>query len=173
MPSQRNISLYKEIKELYSNYGKNIIFIDFTGMSVESINSLRREIRKKNAFYKVVKNTIGYRFFKEDAGIDVPKEVFTGVNGVVFANDDNFTEILRFLVKLEKDNPLKIKNSIFESKVFNREGTIELSKLPSKSELIGYVVSAVNSGVSSFVYTINNVIQSFVFVLKAVEDKKK
>ncbi|MFN4244718.1 MAG: 50S ribosomal protein L10 [Brevinematia bacterium] len=173
MPSERNLVLYNEIKELYNKYGKNIIFIDFTGMNVENVNNLRREIRKRNAFYKVVKNTIGYRFFKEDVGLDIPKEVFTGVNGIIFTDDNEFTELLKFLVKLEKDNPLKVKNSIFEGKLYGREATIELSKLPSKKELIGYVVGAISGSVSSFVYTINNVVQSFVFVLKGIEEKKQ
>lgn len=171
MPSERNLELYSEIKEIYSKYGKNLIFVDFTGMNVESINSFRREIKKRGAFYKVVKNTIGYRFLKEDVGLDLP-ELFVGVNGVIFADDNAFFDVLRYIVKLEKDNPIKIKNSLFENRVYNRDATIELSKLPSKSELIGYVVGAVGSSVSSFVYTINNVVQSFVLVLKAIEDKK-
>ncbi|MEN2998482.1 MAG: 50S ribosomal protein L10 [Brevinematia bacterium] len=171
MPSERNIKLYNEIKEAYQNYGANMIFLDFTGMDVEKVNSMRKEIRKKGAFYKVVKNTLGYRFFKENLGIDA-SEVFTGVNGVVFANDNAFFDVLRFLIKLEKDTPVKVKNSLFEGKIFNRDATIEMSKLPSKAELIGSVVGAIGSSVSSFVYTLSNVIQSFVFVLKAIEDKK-
>lgn len=171
MPSQRNIELYNEIKEIYKRYGRNLVFVDFTGMTVGSINALRKEIKKKGGFYKVIKNTLGYKFFKNDVGIDVP-EVFRGVNGVIFIDDNGFFEILRFLVRLEKDSPIKLKNSLFEGKVYDRDGTIELSKLPSKAELVGYVVGAIGGGVSSFVYTINNVVQSFVLVLKAIEDKK-
>ncbi|MCX8029528.1 MAG: 50S ribosomal protein L10 [Brevinematales bacterium] len=170
MPSKRNLELYAEIKDLNSKYGSNLIFVDFTGMNVESITNFRREIKKRSGYYKVVKNTVAYKFFKNDMGIDIP---LVGVNGIVFADDVAFFDILKYIVKLEKDNPVKVKSSLFEKMFYSREQTIELSKLPSKNELIGYVVGAVSGGVSSFVYTLNNIVQSFVFVLKAIEDKKK
>lgn len=169
MPSKRNTQLYEDIKELHNKYGGNLIFVDFTGMTVEFVNRLRKEIKSKGAFYKVVKNTIAYKYFKNDVGLEIQ---FIGMNGIVFSNDTSFFEVLRYLVKLEKDNPVKIKSSIFEGVFYNRDQTIEMSKLPSKKELIGYVLGAVNGGVSSFVYTLNNVIQSFVLVLKGIEEKK-
>lgn len=169
MPSKRNIQIYEDIKKLHTKYGGNLIFVDFTGMNVESTNKLRKEIKKMGAFYRVVKNTIAYKYFKNDVGLEIQ---FVGVNGIVFSNDTSFFEVLKYLVKLEKDSPLKIKSSIFEGVFYNRDQTIEMSKLPSKRELIGYVLGAVSGSVSSFVYTLNNVIQSFVLVLKGIEEKK-
>lgn len=171
MPNKRNIELYKQVKEIYQNFGKNMIFVDFTGVNVESTNLMRKEIKKRGGVYKVVKNTIGYKFLKEDVGLDIP-EIFAGVNGIVFADDNSFFEVLRYLVKLEKDTKVKLKNSLFENRVYDREATLNLSKLPSKSEIIGYVIGAISGGIYSFVHTVNNIAQSFVSVLKAIEDKK-
>lgn len=172
MPSKRNLQLYNDLKELTDKYGKNIVFVDFSGADVASVNGVRKEIKSKGGFYRVVKNTIGYKFFKDTLNWDY-SQVFVGVNALVFLNDDNFFDVLKYLVKLEKDTPFKVKSSIFEGKVYGKEETIQLSKMPSKKEILAYVVGAVGSGVSSFVYTINNVVQGFVNVLKAIEDKKK
>ncbi|MGB9621864.1 MAG: 50S ribosomal protein L10 [Brevinematia bacterium] len=172
MPSKRNIELYEELGELVQKYGSNIVFVDFTGADVATLNSVRKEIKAKGGYYKVVKNTIGYRFFKESFKWDYPN-LFLGVNALVFLNDDNFFDVLKYFVKLEKDSPFKIKSSIFEGKPYGREETIQFSKMSSKKEILAQFVGVLNSGVSSFVYTINNVVQGFVSVLKAIEDKKQ
>jgi large subunit ribosomal protein L10 len=168
MPSKKNLEMYEEIGKIIKEYGSNIVSIDFRGLNVESVSKLRNEIRKMGGKLKVLKNTVFTKYVKNELGWDYR---FEGVNGFIFASD-NVVDILKFLVKIQKEINFQINWAIFEGKFYDSKATVELSKLPSKQEIIAYLVGAVGSGVSSFVWTINNVVQSFVLVLKAIEDKK-
>jgi len=168
MPNERNLKMYEEVSEIIKEYGNNIVSIDFRGLNVESMFKLRNEIRKMGGKLKVVKNTIFSKCVKNELGWDYE---FDGVNGFIFARD-NIIDILKYLVKSQKDVNFAINWAIFEGKFFDKNATVELSKLPSKQEIVAYLVGAVGSGVSSFIWTLGNVVQSFVLVLKAIEDKK-
>ncbi len=171
MPSKRNVEMLSRIDGMIKTYGSNIVMIDFTGLDSQKTRELRSEIRKIGAAYSVFKNTIMSIYFRDKHNKDY-SNLFLGVNGFVFANDGVFINALKYLVKAEKDLGLKVKASIFENRVFDLKETLELSKLPSKSEVIAQVLGALNSAISSFVGVVNNVTQNFVLVLKSLEDKK-
>ena len=168
MPSKKNLEMYEEIGRIIKEYGSNIVSIDFRGLNVENMSKLRSEVGKMGGKLKVLKNTIFNRYVKNELGWDYK---FEGVNGFIFSRD-NIVDILKFLVKVQKELNFGINWAIFEGKFYDSKAAIELSKLPSKQEIMAYLVGAVGSGVSSFVWTIGNVVQSFVLVLKAIEDKK-
>ena len=62
MPSQKNMDYLKKTKEKLKDCTA-LYFTDFTGLSVKSMENLRKELKKNNGNYIVLKNTLGFKRF--------------------------------------------------------------------------------------------------------------
>jgi large subunit ribosomal protein L10 len=56
-PTQVKLDTVQELSELFGQ-AKGIYLADFTGLNVEQVNELRRNMHKQQVIYKVVKNTL-------------------------------------------------------------------------------------------------------------------
>ncbi|MEO0137626.1 MAG: 50S ribosomal protein L10 [candidate division WOR-3 bacterium] len=166
MPSPRNVEILKKSTELLKD-AKAFYFTDFTGLNVQQMEKLRRELKKNRCNYLVVKNTIGLRAL-QNLGYEVEslRKLFFGPLGIAIAYDDPLvpTKILKEV------EGLKIKGAFVEGSVFDAEGVAELARIPSKSFLIQSVVGSLNI-VGNFVNTLNGVIQKLLFTIDAIRDK--
>jgi large subunit ribosomal protein L10 len=73
----------------------------------------------------------------------------------------------------KQNEKLVLKGVYFDGQLFDKNMALELSKLPSKKELIGVVVGSIQGIISGFVGTLNSVITTFVGTIEAIEKKKK
>jgi len=55
MPSKQNVEYVEKTKERLKT-GKAFYFTDFTGLSVQSLEKLRKELKRNSATYLVLKN---------------------------------------------------------------------------------------------------------------------
>jgi len=140
--------------------GKDYIFTDYRGMTVAQISALRKQLREKNAVYHVVKNNFARLAF-EELGQTKVADLLVGPTAVAYAKDDS-NVIAKILVDFAKENPVKIKGALIGNDLFSDKQTEAYSKLPSKNELI-----------SMFMSTMRSPLQSFVYLLKAVSEKKE
>ena len=62
---------------------------------------------------------------------------------------------------------------LFEDKVYDQEFVKQLSKLPSRQELLTQVVVRVKSPISGFVLTLNQLVKGVVVALNEVKKKKE
>ena len=79
----------KEVKELAEKM-KNaslVLLVDYRGINVADVTSLRKSIREVGAEYAVIKNNITRRALKE-CGIDSLDEILTGPTAVIIAQDE-------------------------------------------------------------------------------------
>jgi large subunit ribosomal protein L10 len=167
MPSKQNVESLKKTKEQLEN-GTAYYFTDFTGLSVETLEALRKKLRKNDGKYLVLKNTIGFLAMK-DMGYDEEKikELFAGPTGIVVAYDD---PIVLTKVITSQEN-LKIKGSFIEGQFYIADDVIRFSKIPSKDALIGQALGSMNI-LGSFVHTLESIIRNFVGTVDALKDKE-
>ena len=79
----------KEVKELAEKM-KNaslVLLVDYRGINVADVTSLRKSVREVGAEYSVIKNNITRRALKE-CGIDSLDEVLKGPTAVIIAQDE-------------------------------------------------------------------------------------
>jgi len=148
-------------------------FADFTGITVERITELRREFRKSNIDYRVVKNTLARKALESVTGYDsvIPKLV--GHTGIAFGYDDPIAPakiIKKFRDK--NDGKLSVKVCIVENQVFEGKQLDEIAKLPSRNDLIAGIIGSIQSPISGVVGAINAVARDLVYVIDAIEKKK-
>jgi large subunit ribosomal protein L10 len=164
----------KVVEEMSDKFGRasSIYLVDFTGMDVNITNQLRRNFRESDVEYRVLKNTLAKISF-EKAGIDGMGEFLTGVNGYAISYDDPTLPVKVLEKNKEFKEKLKLKAALFEGQIIDSSKVGQLAKIPSRDELLGQLVGMLNSPMSKLMYSLNGIMNNFVNVLKALEEKKK
>jgi large subunit ribosomal protein L10 len=167
MPSQENKEYLEQTKNQLKD-GTAFYFTDFTGLNVHHMETLRRELKKLNGNYVVLKNTIGFLAMKE-MGFDEEtiKTLFLGPTGIAIALDDPIA-LAKVITSHEN---LKIKGSYIDGKYFDTEQVIEFSRIPSKEVLYQQIVGSMNV-IGSFVNVLESIIRNLIGTLQAVHKKE-
>lgn len=167
--NDKKLQAVKELKNKFGSY-KGFIFTDFRGLSVEQITKLRKELRKLNAEYKVVKNNFARIAFQEMSQPDV-SSYLTGPTAIAMANDES-SQVAKSLLEFSKETSVKIKGGLVEGKVFDDQQIVQFSKLPSRNELLASLMGTMRAPVQNLVYAMNGVTTKLVRTLQAVAEKK-
>jgi large subunit ribosomal protein L10 len=156
-----------EVKEMIEK-AKGMYFADFTGITVEHITELRREFRKSNIDYRVVKNTLVRKALESVTGYDkvIPKLV--GHTGIAFGYEDPAAPAK--IIKKFRDKHNKI--CVLENQVFDGSHLDEIAKLPSRNDLIAGIIGSIQSPISGVVGAINALARDLVTIIDAIEKKK-
>jgi large subunit ribosomal protein L10 len=164
-------SIVEDLKDRFAK-SKVVIVTDYKGLDVTSINSLRRELRKADCEYRVVKNTL-LRRASEETDIAVIKDAFTGPNAVTLSYEDPVAPA-KVLTEFAKSNDkLEIRVGVMDGKMLDADAIKALSALPSREVLLGQLLSAMNGVPGAFVSTLNNILGQMLNVLMAIKEQKE
>ena len=155
------------------NSAKSIFLTDYSGLTVEAMTELRRNLRKSKVEYLVVKNTLA-RISARQAGCEAIVPHLDGPTAVALGMDDPTApaKIIADFVKADREKP-KIKAALFEGKLFEGASAIELARLPSREELLARLLRAFNSPMTGMAQVLSGILRNFVYVLNAVAEKRK
>lgn len=130
----------EEIKQKIQD-AKSVVLVKFEGLSVAEDTELRREFRKNNVEYKVLKNTLVRRAFN-DLGVNDFDEDLNGPTAVAFGSDE--TGAAKVVVDAAKkmQEKVAVKSAYFEEKRLDASGVKALAAIPSKQQLYGMLASA-------------------------------
>lgn len=151
---------------------KSIVFVHFDGLKVKEIEELRKLFRAEKIDYVVAKKTLLKKAF-EKAGIEnYDPATFEKEVGVAFGIEDEVAPA-RIIQQFSKNHEaLQAFGGVLENSFVGQEKVIELSRLPSKEELLAKVVGTINAPVSGFVNALAGNLRKLVYVLSAVKDSK-
>jgi len=171
MPNNKNVELLKSIQDKVAK-SKSILLSDFKGVSAKDLTSFREEIRAKGGEVFVSKNTLLKIALKDMEGNEKASDSLAGQTVAVVAYEDPISTIKSFFDFTKKIENLKAKGGFFENKFVDEKSLVEISKLPSKEELIGRLIGSMNSPVYKFVNTLNQSKSKIVYVLNSVANQK-
>jgi large subunit ribosomal protein L10 len=171
MPNNKNVELLKNVQEKVAK-SKSILLSDFKGVNSKDLTSFREDIRSKGGEVFVSKNTLLKIALKGMEGDEKASDSLAGQTVAVVAYEDPISTIKAFFDFAKKVENLKAKGGFFESKFVDEKGLIEISKLPSKEELIGRLIGSMNSPVYKFVNTLNQSKSKIVYVLSSISSQK-
>lgn len=140
--------LIKAFKE-----GKSVVFADYQGMNVAKVANLRKELRGAGVEYIVSKKTL-LQIAAKEAGIELNVKGLPGMLGAAFAREDEMASA-KIIGDAGKEAPIKLISGIFDGKAVDQAYVIALSKLPSKQQLLGQLLSVLNGPSSAFVRLLN------------------
>ena len=150
---------------------KSLVFVNFSGLKVKEIEELRKKFRENNVDYFVAKKTLMKLGFQE-AKLPVNPKDFSGEIAIAFSNKDEVTAAKVIEDFAQNHVALKTIGGVLENAYIDREKVIELSKLPSRLELISRVVGSIAAPLSGLVNVMQGNLRGLVYVFKAIKEKK-
>lgn len=164
----------KSIGELKTDFGAaaDYIFADYRGLTVEQITSLRKQLRAKDAHFKVVKNNFARIAFEELSAPDVASYL-TGPTAIAISPRDA-NEVAKIMIAFAKEAPaLKVKGGLVGKSVYDAVQVEAFSRLPGRLELISMLMSVMNGPARNLAAALNDINARLVRTVKAVGDKKE
>jgi len=149
----------------------NYVFANYRGLTVDQITDLRRQLREKDAEFKVIKNRYAKIAMQQLKKPDV-SEFFTGPTAVALVNDD-FSPVVKAILDYGKEFPVEVKGALIDGVVFDAAQAEKLSELPSRDELLAKLMGTMNAPLQHLLYAMNGVQTKLVRVLKALQEKKE
>lgn len=147
----------KEIATLSANFGKaNAAFlVDFKGMTVEQVTSLRKKLFPIQAEMSVVRNTLALRALSEHPKAQAAlKDGFVGTNAIVFSYGEA-SAAAKTLNDFSKDvDALQLKIGVMDGNPLSTSAVKALASLPSKDVLRAMLLGTLQGAASKFVRTL-------------------
>jgi large subunit ribosomal protein L10 len=164
----------KELNALVEKFGesKGVVFAQTMGLDVQASQELREKLREEGSEMVVAKKRL-IGLMLEKAGHD--KEAVRDMDGgiaVVFGYQDEVAPA-KVVAEFAKDNEVvSLRGGILEGDMIDIEKVTELSKLPSKQELLAKLVGSLNSPLSGLVNVLNGPQRGLVQVLNQIKESK-
>lgn len=143
-----------EIQDKVKNSASTVV-VEYHGLNVGQITTLRRELRKEGIEFKVYKNKMFQRAVEGTEFEDLKSEL-VGPNAVAFGSDAVAPS--RVLAQFAKKNKkLILKAGIVDGKLVNADEIKELSSLPNHDGMIAMLLGMFQSPIRSFAYAVSQV----------------
>ena len=148
-----------------------IYLTDFTGLDVQAMTSLRRQLKQSNGEYLVVKNRLLKRAMADSELPDI-SSYLTGPTGVVFGLD-SAVDAAKAVVDFAKENGDRpvFKVGLMESGVLGPEEIAAVSRLPSREELLSQVAGVLSGPLSSLVSVLGGKLQEMAGLADALREQ--
>ena len=148
--------LVSETAERFKN-AESAIVVDYRGLTVEQVTSLRAELREAGVSMSVIKNKVLTRA-AEAAGYGDMNDVFNGPSAVAFSDEDPIAPAKILKKYADQFDALEIKGGFLEKKIADLDKINEFATLPSREDLLSMLLSTLQAPVRNVAYAINAVI---------------
>ena len=158
----------KEITEIFDNSG-SVVMAEYSGMTVAEMTDLRAKLREQGASIRVVKNRLA-KIALKGKSYEAAGDMFTGPVAIAWADD--MISAPKVAVAFAKDsNAFAIKGGFMGEEVFDVSGIVELSKLPSREELIGMAAARLIGQASEVAQRLMSQGSALSGAIKVIEEK--
>lgn len=148
------------------------VVTDFKGLKVEEMTQLRVKLRDAGVEYQVVKNTLA-RIAFTDGRHDVLKDKMKENCAVAFGADDPVAAAKALVAYAKENKKFHVRFGSLEGKYLEEAGLQDLSKLPSREELLAKALGTMNAVPTNFVCLFANIMRNFLYALNAIKDQKE
>jgi large subunit ribosomal protein L10 len=160
------------IQELHGLMAKVKVAIVATpkGLTVETVNALRKKLRDAQVDYRIIKNSLAARAAK-GTPVEVVADKFVGQTALVMSYSDVVApaKILTEFVKDRED--FTIRTGVVEGKLVDAKAISALAKMPGIKELRGTIASLLAQPATRLARVIGTPGQKLAQVLAARRDQ--
>ncbi len=145
------------VEQLTAEFTKDVsIYVcDYKGSKTKDLEGLRNAVREAEGKVQVVKNNLA-RIALANNDIEASFEE----NNIFIWGEDQIT-LAKLIVNYEKEHKdeFKVKSAVIEGEVKDSDYVIEVSKLPTKDELLGMVAYMMKAPLTKFAFGLQNLIE--------------
>jgi large subunit ribosomal protein L10 len=150
---------------------QGVLFVDYTGLTVEEANSFRRKLGEQSIGYQVVKNTLMTRAMEGTPYADASKLLKGSPTGVILGFEDPVEPAKATVDFIKECKHLRIKGGIVDQQTLPAESAEALSKMPSRAEAQAAVVALALSPAGRLISQIKNPAGRIVGAVEALAEK--
>ncbi|MEM7106025.1 MAG: 50S ribosomal protein L10 [Bacteroidota bacterium] len=161
-----------ELKEIFSNQ-EYFYITDYSSLTVEQINNLRRICFQEGVKLKVLKNTLVRKALEQvsETAYEGLYDSLHGPTAIMFSESSNLPARIIKDFRKTHEKPV-LKAAYIDSDVFVGDDQVEvLSNLKSKDELIGEIIGLLQSPITNVVGALQSGGSTIMGVLKTLEEK--
>ena len=170
MPNAQNIEMLEQIKGDLEGASAMWV-VDYRGLTVADIQSLRRNVRDAGAVMKVYKNTIMHLAL-EQTNQPTLDDLLAGPSAFVFAGEDAAAAAKAVKDFAKGNDNLAIKGGLMDAVALSAAEVEAIASLPSREELIAQIAGAISGVARGLATAINGVPRGLAQATKAVADQK-
>ncbi|MEJ0034365.1 MAG: 50S ribosomal protein L10 [Bacteroidota bacterium] len=176
MTREEKAQIIDELSEKFSQHNHYYV-TDASGLTVEQINAFRRLCFKAGVEYRVYKNTMIRKALEKNGDKNVGElaKALHGFSGVIFSKEAGNAParvIKEFRKKMEGKPAFKAA-SIASDLFVGEENLNVLSELKSKNELIGEIISLLQSPAKNVLSALLSGKQTVAGLVKSLEARAK
>ena len=143
-----------------------------SGINVEKITALRRDLRQKNIKFQIIKNTLAVRAI-EGTPLAALKDAFEGPTGLAYTTKDAVALAKSLVAFAQQEERLIIRGGVLDGVLLDPAQVRALAEIPSREILLARLVGALASPYAGLVYALSGVLRKFVYALDAIRRKKE
>jgi large subunit ribosomal protein L10 len=147
-----------------------LFLLENHGLNVNDVNVLRSEVRKTEATYKVVKNTV-VRLAVEGTEMEGLTPFLTGPKVLAYTGGDGvaLAKVLKDFIK--KHPELQFEQAFLEGQILEAKEAGKIADLPSREELISKLLQLLQSPIRRLAVALNAPVQQFANVVGQLVEK--
>lgn len=155
-----------EITEAWKNVA-SIVVVDYRGITVPVVTSLREEFRKANCHYRVIKNSL-VKIAVKGTQMEPISSLMTGTTAVIWTTGEAPQPPAELALKWAKEEPkFQIRGGYFEGQLLDLQGVEMLAKMPTKNDIRASMLMTFLAAPQEFVAQIAAPVQNFAYLLDA------
>lgn len=170
MPTVTKETLVAEIKERF-NASEAVIMIDYRGLTVKQMQTLRRSVREAGGEVSVYKNSLTEIAIRELA-LPNMDEYLAGPTAFVFVSEDPVAPAKALTTFAKENQALELKGGIVQSQVVDAAGIKAIATLPSREELIAKLLGTMLNPLTGTVRVLSGPARGLATVLDAIAKQK-
>ena len=169
MNRKQKEQVVEELSHIFKNSGV-VLVAHYSGLTVSEISDLRNLMRESNCGVRVAKNRLSKIALEGKANAKL-SEILNGQTVLLFSEDP--VSAAKISVKFSETNEnLKLIGGSLGEEILDLKGIINLSKLPSREELISEITGMVGSPGSLLSQLVSSPGNNIAGITVALEEQK-
>ncbi len=148
----------------------NTFVVSFRGVSSAKMNTLRKDLKRKQADVMVSKTSVSRVAFKQ-ANLESLADLMQGQTALVLSNADA-SEISKILVKFAKEfEGFIVQGGVLDGSILTRDQIQTLSDLPSRTVLLTKFLGTISAPATRFAGALSAKTRDFMSILQQKSEK--
>ena len=147
-----------------------MIVSEYRGLKVSEFGEIRRNLRKQNVSYRVVKNRL-MKIAAQNAGAEALAILLEGPTAVAFVKGDEGAAAKAVLEAFRTHRMIKVTGAVIGTQVVNAEGVTRLAQLPGREVLLAQVGGAIAAPMANVAGLFDAPLRDIAGLVQALADK--
>jgi large subunit ribosomal protein L10 len=160
-----------DLKNTLSKSSMTLV-INYRGMTVAEITTLRRRLRETGAVCKVTKNTLMGKAIEGNDNWSALSPLLQDSTAFIMVKEDVSGAVKAYQEFQKTSKKTEVLGGVMEGKLLTDKDIKVLADLPSKEQLIAQIAGSVSSIIANVAIAVNEIPTGVARAVQAVADKK-